>query len=681
MRLVTRTIWRAFPELDRFEDERCARFVSGAKRSRSVPRRLLWWLGQGASTLPVFLTAAAAIVLLQRWSQDGYNDLGKAYTAITLQGVVTVLAAAGALLVWIGVGHWFLRRRVTWVLRARGRCASCGYTLVGLPVSSTFHVVCPECQLDGEVDPSLGELSNGADGVPRYTPSEEMLGRSRPWLTRERLWKWTKKTAMAAAVLLVVAGAWWGWHEWSIAAQARRAAALKPGATGLTALMEQAQLSGAAPDATNGYDLLRPLSAKMNKAQADLFPNGLPLVPGMNIYLEGTWVAQRPWPGETKELAAERLTNEPYSLQLLQEFEKRGVFADMKAMVDAPLAIGAMNQTRDQPLFNLVLGEYPLMRKLARWNGGRMRLAVRNDDPARFADALDSTLGLSRMLEKQPVLIARLVAVAIESLAYGELRAAITERHDARWLDAYERVLKKYQAHGSRTLPYEGERVFSKDIVCWVFADTARTRLGKYSPALRQAFALPVMGGNVPDGRLGTLDENLAAFDAFYDEFEARARQPRWQRSAAAGGAAAAVRSPFGGPPKPRDQTDLVLVNLLAPGIGNSLRAQDQVEVDRAATTLLIALERFKLENGAYPQTLAELTPRWVPAAVIDPWTGMQFAYRTIDPSKDTQGRGFLLYSVGADLTDNGGLSAPSAWDALHGRAPGTDYIINDDKR
>ena len=60
----------------------------------------------------------------------------------------------------------------------------------------------------------------------------------------------------------------------------------------------------------------------------------------MYLYLGGEWVAARPYPGEDERAVKERALNEPYSLKMMAEFEKQGVFDDMRAMVDAPLAIG-----------------------------------------------------------------------------------------------------------------------------------------------------------------------------------------------------------------------------------------------------------------------------------------------------------------------------------------------------
>lgn len=78
------------------------------------------------------------------------------------------MCAAACLLLWLWVGHLLLRRRIGWILRAKGVCAECGYGLVGLAVTADSLVVCPECGLEAEVDRSFGELTVGAGGQVVY---------------------------------------------------------------------------------------------------------------------------------------------------------------------------------------------------------------------------------------------------------------------------------------------------------------------------------------------------------------------------------------------------------------------------------------------------------------------------------------------------------------------------------
>ncbi len=76
--------------------------------------------------------------------------------------------------------------------------------------------------------------------------------------------------------------------------------------------------------------------------------------------------------------------------------------------------------------------------------------------------------------------------------------------------------------------------------------------------------------------------------------------------------------------------------------------ARTQTQVNQGL--LACALERYRLAEGQYPETLAALTPRFVEQLAHDLIGGEPLKYRRID------GGGYLLYSVGWDEKDNGGV-------------------------
>jgi hypothetical protein len=76
---------------------------------------------------------------------------------------------------------------------------------------------------------------------------------------------------------------------------------------------------------------------------------------------------------------------------------------------------------------------------------------------------------------------------------------------------------------------------------------------------------------------------------------------------------------------------------------------------DHAAATVAVmrgalALRAYQIEHGDYPASLAELRARGGWAIPNDPCSSKPFIYRR-------EGKGYLLYSVGPDGIDNGGIS------------------------
>jgi RNA polymerase sigma factor (sigma-70 family) len=68
----------------------------------------------------------------------------------------------------------------------------------------------------------------------------------------------------------------------------------------------------------------------------------------------------------------------------------------------------------------------------------------------------------------------------------------------------------------------------------------------------------------------------------------------------------------------------------------------------RLALTAL-GLEQFRAaHNNLYPATLSELVPNYLPAPLEDPFDGQPLRYRK-------QGAGYVLYSIGPNLKDDGG--------------------------
>lgn len=81
---------------------------------------------------------------------------------------------------------------------------------------------------------------------------------------------------------------------------------------------------------------------------------------------------------------------------------------------------------------------------------------------------------------------------------------------------------------------------------------------------------------------------------------------------------------------------------------GLARRENEGVAHQRLALTTL-AVERFRNETGRLPERLDELAPKYLKEIPEDPFTGLEPEYRR------TQ-NGFVIYSVGTDREDNGGL-------------------------
>jgi hypothetical protein len=143
LRLPLNKVYRAFPELDRFADHECERFVERAKRDYPGSR-----VRASLLALVIIVPIIVALVFVERllWralapsitsrlAREDAQDL-LAFLSVL---VYAVLFCVGIL---IARDRWLIK---TITLRVhQTSCPSCGYSLLGLVVDKGV-IVCPEC--------------------------------------------------------------------------------------------------------------------------------------------------------------------------------------------------------------------------------------------------------------------------------------------------------------------------------------------------------------------------------------------------------------------------------------------------------------------------------------------------------------------------------------------------------
>ena len=96
---------------------------------------------------------------------------------------------------------------------------------------------------------------------------------------------------------------------------------------------------------------------------------------------------------------------------------------------------------------------------------------------------------------------------------------------------------------------------------------------------------------------------------------------------------------------RPYDVFSRMLLPAVARIAERSARAQTSVDLARVAC----ALERYRLANTRYPETLLELPPKYIPELPHDVISGKPLGYHRTEDGQ------FVLYSVGWNGTDDGG--------------------------
>jgi hypothetical protein len=658
MRIPLTAIHRAFPELDRFTDEQCVRFIRAACRSRRRSVRLgligLTWL---------VLFAAGLLVAGYVWlSREDWTPVGARRRTDAVVGVAFILAVAVPPLVALLVRDRLLIGRIRRVLRTRGVCLGCRYRLAGLPVSERNVVVCPECGREAEVDPSLSELTVTEDGRGRFTPTV-IPDIPRFWTARKK--RYAKRGAIVAGVLIfVVLPAVLGGYEVFLRRQAAAARADRIGSEGFTAFIISRLGPAPSPNEPNAWDAF--LDAEgIRREIDDATWRGSMLTTNIVPVFDHIFRPRDPSdfrPQDVSQFAAE----EALARDLLVRYREGGVFETLGAVRTMRWSIWPVEFGPNQSPQMVVLPHLGPSRSFARINTARMAIALPDGDLEEYIDAFETNLAIKRMCVRQPFLIDALVANAIESLTLAELRDLLLSRPSAEWLDAVEAALDRQDPRVTPAFTFENEKVFMLETIAWTFSEPSRVRFGPVAAYMGGLVDLGVAPGEMVSGRLGTYAANRRAFESYLGRF-IRASQV----------------DPFERPEiGDEERKGLILLETLAPALGNSLWAFDRVELDRRATRALIALERHRIALGRYPDTLDALVPGFLSEVPIDPWDGKPLKYRTIDPA----GRSFILYSVGMDGADDGGTFNPEPslrFEALSSplKAKGFDYLINDPQR
>lgn len=655
MRLITWKIHRAFPELDPYDDEQCRRFIRAARSSPLVAS--LHAAAMFLTMAPLLLGGIAGVLYLS----DRYKALDFSLASLlTPTGLFFLAACLG--LVSIGplaaylVRDRLLRRRLAFVLRTRGACPTCAYSLIGLPLSRNNSVLCPECGVEVEVDASLGELSR--EGTGRVLVAGVAQDAYRFW-TPERL-KLLKRTALAAAVLLVALLPAAGLYE--LGARSRAAAALSS-ANALAAKLNALTTAEPPADAERSPWVLFGRAAELVGA-VDTRENEAAAYRGPPVSFEALFrpdpAARAPWAGlgarhDAEVGAAARARLAAYNRAGLPELHRRLAALDalnLPAVRDVPGAPIA-SATGPGPASNNLLAHAMIA-------NAQLCEAARNHDNPAFLAALDAALALARLAESTRLYNHAVLGAEIETITYANLRWHLASA------DAPPSILPDIAAALARNqtpidIPglYETWRLEQEHFIARVFSSRDVARWGSRSALF--AFLARSPGGAFydPGASLGSLDANLRAVE---DLFRAAAPDASKEPSARTGFSPAAS---FAG---------LALVTPLRVQLTSAADPFDRLLFERRGIAILVALERFHADRGRDAASLDELVPAYLPVQPDDPWAKQPFRYRVLSPAPDPHRRRFLLYSVGPNLRDDGGegVRARAAF------SQGADLVVND---
>jgi len=215
------------------------------------------------------------------------------------------------------------------------------------------------------------------------------------------------------------------------------------------------------------------------------------------------------------------------------------------------------------------------------------------------------------------VLTQRLTGDAVRYMALHEVRIALDQGHfDARALQALVPRLLAPRVPLADTLAWHW--AYEKALLRYAVAEEAEK-------PTHEVLRLP---------KGVTMEQAMAAYERATAALIQHAALPYWQ--------AVRVKAPKG----PLGMKHVGTFGELYRKV-RVAEASDEASV--RGTLLVVALELYRLRQGAYPESLDALVPDYLPEMPLDPFAGKAFRYRRTDDN-------FRLYSVGQNMKDDGGV-------------------------
>ena len=252
-----------------------------------------------------------------------------------------------------------------------------------------------------------------------------------------------------------------------------------------------------------------------------------------------------------------------------------------------------------------------------------------NHNPEKALESIRTSLSLARSVGT-PLLIHRLLHIAVKSLTYKSIerilnRTQLMEEQLTRlsaWIgepdidEGYRRVLVGKQCLGLNTF-----QAPIHDIV-------NQTKSGK-------GFLLVLTLRKI----LGLHDRDTMEYINIMQDYIDTVELPHHKRLAA-----------FDSIQKTVDHGERgsMLTRMLMPAFGRIMQIETRHLAHLLTTQTALAVERYRLTEGRLPESLGNLVPAYMEVVPNDPFDGRNLKYRTLET-------GFVVYSVGYDLIDDGG--------------------------
>ncbi len=255
---------------------------------------------------------------------------------------------------------------------------------------------------------------------------------------------------------------------------------------------------------------------------------------------------------------------------------------------------------------------------------------IEQDDPNQALQSVQTGLALAQSL-KSPVLIDFMVRMA----AYASQLHAL-ERVMSRTVLTREQLQGMaeliHSPHAAHSIKYAltGEMCTGLSALRMPLQDMA-SMMGSDSPLLALALG--------PMRALGLLKRDALSYLGIMQDYIAATELPSPERLAIAKAITEDVE---------QGKRGGFLTRMIVPALGRVMELESRTQAQRLVAYCALSVEQYRLALGRLPESLDELVPQYLDTVPQDPFDGQPLRYRVLE-------RGFVVYSIGEDLSDDDG--------------------------
>jgi hypothetical protein len=329
-----------------------------------------------------------------------------------------------------------------------------------------------------------------------------------------------------------------------------------------------------------------------------------------------------PLPAEMRTLIAEYVADNNEALELLQTGAE---IEDCRYKVDLSLGMGTLMPNLSE------------MRKSVFLLKLKAILHADAGDGASAKHSAISCFGVARTLEGLPITVAQLVRSACQAIAVSTVEQIVnrTELTDEQLIELVQCVREGERICGLSDA-LVGERCMGISFFRGPEAfDPA------YFGSDSAVFAGPLLAMYKA---VGLADADAAIYLDLMDGYMKSVQLPPHERQKAADAVDARLRA---------TSKVHVLLHTIMPSLSRVTTIELRTVAHLRAADAALAVHRYRLTAGKLPDKLADLVPAYLESVPKDPFDGDELRYKKLDP-------GFVVYSIGEDLSDDAGKERPS---------------------